>query len=67
MGAPQTVQAPADPDPTPNANSTQGQDALEAARRQRQKIANMNGRNKTILAGTTPAVQQAQKTNILGS
>lgn len=67
MSTPETAPAPAEPDPTPTANSTQGQDALDAARRQRQKIANMNGRNKTILAGTTPAVQQAQKTNILGS
>ena len=67
MSTPATAPAPAAADPTPNASSTQGQDALDAARRQRQKIANMNGRNKTILAGTTPAVQQAQKTNILGS
>lgn len=67
MSGPTTVEKPAEADPTPNANTTQGKDALEAARRQRQKVASMNGRNKTIIAGTTPAVQQTEKTNILGS
>ena len=61
------VQPMSEPDPTPNQTNMQGVEAMNAARRQRQKIQNQNGRSKTILAGATPALQQAEKTNILGS
>lgn len=63
----QEVEKPASPDPTPAPTSMQGLEAMNAARNQRKKIQNQNGRQKTILAGTTPAVQQSEKTNILGS
>ena len=67
MSSPTEVQAQPDPDPTPQQQSMKGTEAMNAARRQRQKIQNQNGRQKTILAGTTPTVQQAEKTTILGS
>jgi hypothetical protein len=67
MSTPKTVQKMNEPDPTPTQSSMQGVEAMNAARRQRQKIQNQNGRQKTILAGTTPALQQVEKTNILGS